>query len=189
MAKPKKSKKIKKRFGRDALDWQERHSPTVEIAVDDPEGTRRARRNLTRARQSEAWRHNQLDAMQQQAQTEMDAAYRLRCSGIGPSKSSYGPRNGRGAPAENRTLEDTWVAWCEQAIGRRIMVGPVMDLLFEVTTLTAVERNHRLRKGQALIQFKSALDLWSELRGWLRGPRMQSGPSLLPEAPTIHLDK
>jgi len=38
---------------------QERNSPTVSIAVDDPEATRRARRNLTRVRQSRERSQNQ----------------------------------------------------------------------------------------------------------------------------------
>ncbi len=70
MAKPKKSRKIRHRPTRDALDWQETHHPTVEISVDDPESTRKARRNMTRCRQSEAWRHNRLSGMQRDAEKE-----------------------------------------------------------------------------------------------------------------------
>lgn len=161
---------------------------TVEIAIDDPEDKRKRRKNTTRAKQSEAFRHNQLDGMQQQAQIEMDKAYRLKHR-VGPSRSNFGPRTGGGAPQESTVLEATWVDWCVRAVERRIMVPAVMDCLFEVKTLTEIERDHRMRRGQALIQFKLALDLWSELRGWLRGPRMQVGPSLMPEGPTIHLDK
>lgn len=162
---------------------------TVEIAVDDPEDKRKRRKNTTRMKQSEAYRFSKLDSMQHQASTEMDRAYRLMYSGVGPTRSRYGERTGGGSPRESTVLEATWVSWCTEAVKRRIMVPPIMDFLFEVKTLTEIERDHRMRKGQALIQCKLGLDLWSELRGWLKGPRMQAGPSLMPEGPTIHLDK
>ncbi len=188
MAKAKKSKRIKpKRFGRDALDWQERHSPTVEIAVDDPEATRKARRNLTRCRQSEIFRHNRLDGMQREAWREMALAWQTRTVGLGPSRSKYG-FNGGGTP-DSYVLDQEWKDWCAKAIDRRIIVGVVIECIAEPKTLTQIERDHRLRRGQALDQFCKGLDLWAELRGWLRGPRMQAGPHLLPESVTPHLDK
>jgi hypothetical protein len=69
---------------------QERHSPTVEVAVDDPEEKRRARRNLTRVRQSEAWRHNQLTPMQRQAEGELLTVWKLRTAGLGAVATKYG---------------------------------------------------------------------------------------------------
>jgi hypothetical protein len=180
MAKAKKSRKIRKRRPGDALDWQERHSPTVEIAVDDPEGTRKTRRNLTRCRQSEAWRHNKLDGMQRDAWTEMAKAYQIRTAGSRPARSSYGPRVGGAAP-ESIALEQTWREWCTAAVDRRIMVSAVVDCLIEPKTLAEIERDHRMRRGEAMDQFISALDLWSELRGWMRGHRMHAGPHLVPE--------
>lgn len=188
MAKAKKSKKIRarKKAGRDALDWQESHSPTVEIAVDDPEATRRTRRNLTRCRQSEAWRHNRLDGMQRDAWQEMAIAYQARTVGLGPSRSKYGPGGGGGRP-DNVVLEQAWKDWCAAAVDRRIMVSAVIDCLVEPKTLAQVERDHRMRRGQAMDQFVAALHLWAELRGWVRGPRVQAGPHLLPEAVTNRL--
>lgn len=189
MAKAKTSKKIRKRVGRDALDWQEMHSPTVEIAVDDPEATRKTRRNLTRCRQSEAWRHNRLDGMQRDAWMEMARAYQIRTTGSRPSRSSWGPRIGGGAPADNIALEQTWREWCAAAVDRRIMVSAVIDCLVEPRTLAEIERDHRMRRGQAMGQFVLALHLWAELRGWTRGPWRQAAPHLLPERPIIHVDK
>jgi len=61
------------------------------------------------------------------------------------------------------------------------MIGLVIDCLTEPLTLPEVERKHRTRRGQAMDQFIFALDLWCELRGWVRAPRMQAGPRLLPE--------
>lgn len=182
MAKPKRSKKIRERKkpGRDALDWQELHSPTVEIAVDDPEATRKTRRNLTRCRQSEAWRHNQLDSMQREAWREMAMAYQARTVGLGPSRSKYGPGGGGDRP-DNIVLEHAWREWCAAAVDRRIMVSAVIDCLIEPLTLAQVERNHRMRRGRAMDQFVQALQLWAELRGWTRGHRMQAGPHLAAE--------
>ena len=181
MAKAKKSKKIRKRIGRDALDWQETHSPTVEIAVDDPEATRKVRRNITRCRQSEAWRHNRLDGMQRDAWMEMAKAYQIRTSGSRPARSTYGPRIGGAAPPENIAIEQTWKEWCASAVDRRIMVSAVIDCLVEPKTLSQIERDHRMRRGQAMDQFVLGLHLWAELRGWIRGPRMQATPHLVAE--------
>lgn len=154
---------------------------TVEVMADDPEATRKAKRNATRCAQSEAFRHNRLDSMQREALTEMDRAYRMRASGIGPTRSSYGPRGGRGAGPESAALEQAWVKWCTGAVEERIMIPPVMDCIFEVMTLTEIERKHRMRRGQAFGQLVLALHLWAQLRGWIKGPRMQAAPHLLPE--------
>lgn len=182
MAKPKKSKKIKKRFGRDALDWQELHSPTVEIAVDDPEGTRKARRNLTRVRQSEAWRHNRLTGMQRDAEKEMEFAWRLRTSGLGAAVSKYGlQRGGSGRADLGSSADATWVEWSKLAHDRRILVAAVVDCIAEPRTLAEIELTHRMRRGQAFDNYVLALDLWCEVRGWIRGPRMDGGPHLARE--------
>ena len=151
---------------------------TVEIMADDP-GSTRKRKNATRALKSEAWRHNQLDGMQRDAWHEMALAWQTRTVGLGPSRSKYG-LSGGGVPSGYK-LDQEWRNWCAAAVDRRIMIAVVIDCLVEPKTLPQVERDHRLRKGQAMSQFVLGLDLWSELRGWLRGPRMQAGPSLLPE--------
>jgi hypothetical protein len=180
MAKAKRSKKIKKpKFG-DALDWQERHSPTVEIAVDDPEGTRKARRNLTRCRQSEAWRHNKLSGMQQDAAKEMEFAFRARTSGLGAAVSKYTPLGGgsSGRGDTGAAADATWREWAKIAPERRIMVAAVIDCLVEPKTLGQVERDNRMRRGQAMDHFILGLDLWCELRGWIRGPHLGGGPHL-----------
>ena len=182
MAKPKKSKKIKKRFGRDALDWQEIHSPTVEIAVDDPEGTRKARRNLTRVRQSEAWRHNRLTGMQRDAEKEMEFAWRLRTAGLGAAVSKYGlQRGGSGRADLGSSADATWIEWSKLAHDRRILVAAVVDCIAEPRTLAEIERTHRMRRGQAFGNYVLALDLWCEVRGWIRGPRMDGPPHLAAE--------
>ncbi|HQS15013.1 hypothetical protein [Reyranella sp.] len=185
MAKPKKSKKIKKRFGRDALDWQERHSPTVEIAVDDPEATRKTRRNLTRVRQSEAWRHNRLTGMQRDAEKEMEFAWRQRTAGLGAASSRYGESRGASSRADlGSSIDASWREWVALAHQRRIMIDAVVDCLAEPKSLAQIERDRRMRRGQAFDNYVAGLDLWCEVRGWTRGPRMDRGPHLLPESPT-----
>lgn len=191
MAKPKKSKKIKKRFGRDALDWQELHSPTVEIAVDDPEGARKARRNLTRVRQSEAWRHNRLTGMQRDAEKEMEFAWRQRTAGLGAAVQRY-RESATSRGSSNRvelgaSVEETWCIWASLVVaGRgRIVLGAVVDCLSEPKTLAQIERDHRMRRGQAFDNYVAGLDLWCEIRGWIRGPKMDRGPHLAPESTTI----
>lgn len=180
--KPKASKRIRKRFGRDALDWQERHSPTVEIAVDDPEATRKTRRNLTRCRQSEAWRHNRLTGMQRDAEKEMEFAWRQRTAGLGASASKYGAASGRSVRADlGADVERTWLEWVAEAHRRRVMVDPVIDCIAEPLTLAQVEAKHRMRRGQAMDNYVRALDLWSELRGWIRHSPVGPGPSIGPE--------
>lgn len=180
--KPKASKKIRKRFDRDALDWQERHSPTVEIAVDDPEATRKTRRNLTRCRQSEAWRHNRLTGMQRDAEKEMEFAWRQRTAGLGASASKYGAVSGRSVRADlGADVERTWLEWVAEAHRRRVMVDPVIDCIAEPMTLAQVELKHRMRRGQAMDNYVRALDLWSELRGWIRHAPVGPGPSVGPE--------
>lgn len=171
MAKKRKTKAMRRKAPRDALDWQERHSPTVEISVDDPEATRKARRNLTRCRQSEAWRHNRLTSMQREAEREMELAWRSRTAGLGASVSKYGPSQGGGGRADVAfASDDTWREWAELAPKRRIMVAVVIECLTEPKTLGEIERGHRMRDGHAFLHYATGLDLWCELRGWTRMP-------------------
>lgn len=172
MAKRRKTVRIKPRkTPRDALDWQERHSPTVEISVDDPEATRRARRNLTRCRQSEVWRHNRLTGMQREAEREMEIAWRSRTAGIGLAVSRYGAARGTAAHIDLSAMADgTWREWAQLAPQRRIMVAVVIECLTEPKTLGQIERDHRMREGQAFVHYTAGLDLWCEVRGWSRMP-------------------
>lgn len=182
MAKAKRPKTMKKRrAGRDALDWQEVHSPTVEIAVDDPESTRKVRRNLTRCRQSEAWRHNQLSGMQRDAEREMEFAWRQRTVGLGAAVSRYGAARGQTNIASlGADADATWREWAREAYQRRIVVAAAIDCLAEPKTLAQVERDHGLPRGRAMANYVGALDLWCELRGWVPR-RAVSAPHLAPE--------
>jgi len=171
MARKRKVRTKPRKTPRDALEWQERHSPTVEISVDDPEATRKARRNLTRCRQSEAWRHNRLSGMQREAEREMELAWRSRTVGLGASASKYGRSFGGGARSDVAfAMDDVWRDWTGEAPRRRIMLVVVIECLTEPKTLGQIEREHRMRDGQAFQHYAAGLDLWCELRGWTRTP-------------------
>jgi hypothetical protein len=170
---------------REPADWQELHSPTVEIAIDDPEATRKTRRNLTRVRQSEVWRHNRLSGMQRDAEKEMEFAWRMRTAGLGAAVSGFNVKHGKATSADfGARIEEVWLPWTTLAHARRILLAAVIDCLAEPKTLAQVERDHRMRRGQAFDNYVRALDLWCEIRGWVRGPAMAGGPHLTPEGPT-----
>jgi hypothetical protein len=154
----------------DPVAAQERHSPTVEIAVDDPASKRRIRRNITRVRQSEAWRHNQLDPMQRQAETEIAAAWLARTVGL-QAHSLRLDRVGSGSPPAGNErwaleLDHVWREWVNEARRRRISVKAMLMLVTEPMTLPDVERACRLRPGRAIEVYCDGLDLWAKLRGW-----------------------
>jgi hypothetical protein len=160
---------------------QARHSPTVEIAVDDPEAKRKARRNITRVRQSEAWRHNNLDAMQRQAETEMLTAWSARTMGLsaqGLRLDRLGVSVGAGGSValfdHFAHLEQTWVEWAAEAKAKRISRSVVIEILAEPRTLVEVERDHHMPRGRAIEVYRDALDLWAKLRGWVR-PSSRTG--------------
>lgn len=167
----------------DVQEQQETHSPTVEISVDDPEATRKVRRNITRVRQSEAWRHNRLSGMQRDAEKELEFAWRQRTAGLGAAVSKYGLQRG-GSTARTdlgSSIDQSWCEWAGLCPGRRIMIAAVIDCLAEPKTLVQVEQEHSMRRGQAFDNYALALDLWCEVRGWIRGPRMDRGPHLAAE--------
>jgi hypothetical protein len=152
---------------------QERNWPTVEIAVDDPEATRRVRRNITRVRQAEAWRHNRLSSMQRDAERELELAWRSLTSGLGASRSKlmFEPRGHHDSQSDvAANVGEVWREWHREAGRRGINQRAVIDVLAEPKTLAQVERDRRLRRGQAFAIYSRAMDLWAELRGWMRRP-------------------
>lgn len=153
---------------------QEQHSPTVEIAVDDPAGKRRARRNITRVRQSEAWRHNNLDTMQRQAEGEMHMAWTLRTVGLAAHHLRLDRHVAGRLPVSDskraELLDETWRDWFAEAQLRGIKVAAIIMTLSEPRTLPEVERACELKRGQGIEVYRRGLDLWAELRGWLKPP-------------------
>ena len=154
----------------DVEAMQERHSPTVEIAVDDG-ASKRTRSNYTRVRQSEAWRHNRLSAMERQAEIEMARAWQARTGGLGAIRSALRPRLASGGyreSVESSTLESAWLETTREARRRKINFRVVVEILTEPKTLAEVEHDHRLKSGMAFSFYVRALALWCVVRGWVR---------------------
>lgn len=161
---------------------------TVEVVGEDPEDSKRRRTAIMRCNKADAWRHNQLNGMQREAEKELGFAWRLR-TGDGPrlAVSKYGARSSGGSPSRmdlGADIEAMWLEWHRMAPIRGVMADPVVELLTAPTTLTDIERNHRMRRGQGLANHVRGLDLWCELRGWIRGPVLQDGPTLAAEGVT-----
>lgn len=160
----------------DVEAMQERHSPTVEIAVDDGDGKRRTRSNYTRVRQSEAWRHNQLTGMQRQAEVEMAYAWKCRTAGAQAATvdlaNALSKTSGGGTMAErNNLIELAWLDFVRECKRDRIRVALVVEVLTEPKTLREVEKRFRLKPGVAMARYCRALDLWCVVRGWVRRGR------------------
>jgi hypothetical protein len=137
------------------------------IDVDLSEGQKRVRRNATRIRQSEAWRHKQLNSEHQEAETEMQLAWQCRTSGIGPSASRYdgmpGQRDAMAGP-ESAALEQVWIDWANMMNAKRVSLAVVIEVLSEPRTLADIERSRRLERGRAMEIYRAGLDLWLEVR-------------------------
>jgi hypothetical protein len=154
----------------DVEAMQERHSPTVEIAVDDGAG-KRTRANYTRVRQSESWRHNRLSAMERQAELEMARAWLARTGGLGTIRSALRPRLASGGyreSADSPVLESTWLQITREARRRKINFAVVVEVLTEPKTLGQIEHDHRLQNGMAFSFYVRVLGLWCVARGWVR---------------------
>jgi hypothetical protein len=155
----------------DAETTQARNFPTEEISVDLPEGRNKTRKNHTRVRQSEAWRHRRLTAMQQQAVTEMGLAWQAMTSGLGASISRYSNMPGGGSKDRfglGADLEKTWNEWWRRAHQMRIRCAAFLDFLTEPKTAAEIERERHMKKGRGIENFCAGLDLWAEVRGWTR---------------------
>ena len=93
----------------------------------------------------------------------------LRIKGAGAAVSRYGvPAGGSSRADVGSKADETWRAWAAEAPRRRIMVAAVIDCLAEPRTLAEIEQAHRMRKGQAFANYAAGVDLWCELRGWVR---------------------
>lgn len=147
-----------------------KNAPTVEVSIDDPEAKKRARKNLTRVRQSEAWRYKQLSPMQRQAEIEMETAWKARTTGLDAAVSRYGSY-ATGTPSVHEmgaAIDRTWRDWINEARLRGVVVNVVIECFSQPKTLPDIEHEYRLRPGAALSHYQRGLDIWCELRGWMR---------------------
>jgi hypothetical protein len=92
--------------------------------------------------------------MQRDAERELELAWRSLTSGLGASRSKlmFEPRGHHDSQSD---------------VAANVAV---IDVLTEPKTLAQVERDRRLRRGHAFAIYSRALDLWAELRGWMRRP-------------------
>ncbi len=141
---------------------------TIPLAEGDSEGQKHARKNATRVRQSEAWRHKQLDGVQRQAEIELDQVIRAKLGG--PALvAKYGRIGGGHNPYEiSAAMSATWVSWIEHARIRGIDHDAVVDCIAQPLTLGDIEKGHGMVDGQGIVNHRRGLDLWAELRGWIR---------------------
>jgi hypothetical protein len=112
--------------------------------------------------------------MQRDAEREVEFAYRALTHGLGASRMKMGiePRGHYDAQSDvSANVAETWRDWCREARRRRIAQPAFLEVLTEPKTLAQIERDRRLRRGQAFDNYSRGLDLWAELRGWTRrGP-------------------
>lgn len=150
---------------------QAMHSPTVEISVDDNAGKRSTRANITRVRQSEAWRHNLLTPFQRQAEFEIAAVWRARAGQLGVKTASFLRIPPASSQAEHVSMQQVevelaWLAFLREAKAKRVHVPLVLRLLTEPVTLAQAEFDFRLVPGEAFKAYVAGLDLWCSVRGW-----------------------
>jgi hypothetical protein len=111
--------------------------------------------------------------MQRDAERELELAWRSLTSGLGASRSKlmFEPRGHHDSQSDvAANVGEVWREWHREAGRRGIDQRAVIDVLTEPKTLAQVERDRRLRRGHAFAIYSRALDLWAELRGWMRRP-------------------
>jgi hypothetical protein len=111
--------------------------------------------------------------MQQSAERELEFAWRALTHGLGAAKMKMGFEPRGHCDSQNdvaANVGETWREWHREAGRRGIDQRAVIDLLTEPKTLAQVERDRRLRRGHAFAIYARGLDLWAEIRGWMRRP-------------------
>lgn len=134
---------------------------TEVLSVDD------VRKNASRVRKSEAWRHKQLDSMQQQAEVELEHVIRALLGG--PSLTAkYGAMPGGRDPITlSAAMEQAWRDWRAKASARGIIVEAVVDCIAQPKTMADIERERGMASGNGIHNHRRGLDIWAEVRGWI----------------------
>lgn len=133
---------------------------TEVLSVDD------VRKNASRVRKSEAWRHKQLDSMQQQAEVELEHVIRALLGG--PSLTAkYGAMPGGRDPITlSAAMEQAWRDWREKAAARGVIVEAVVDCIAQPKTMADIERERGMASGDGIRNHCRGLAVWAEVRGW-----------------------
>ncbi|MFC7048443.1 hypothetical protein [Emcibacter nanhaiensis] len=94
-------------------------------------------------------------------------AYRLITEGIGPRVTSFADvmvQNSRRTNLRESDwevdLKERYADWVDRMTAEKLMVGPVFDMVVEETSLAAIDRKWRRRKGWAKTHLQQSLDLY-----------------------------
>lgn len=135
---------------------------TEVLSVDD------VRKNASRVKKSEAWRHKQLDSMQQQAEVELEQVIRSELGGPAVT-ARYGRIGGGHDPfMVSAAMQRDWVEWRAKAARHGVLIEAVVDCIREPWTMAEVERRHGIKGGDGIANHRLGLDVWAEQRQWVR---------------------
>lgn len=126
------------------------------------------RKNATRVKQSEAWRHKQLDGVQRQAELELERV--MRSMRGGPSLvANYGRVGGGNDPyAISAAMEQDYRTWRNSAARRGVLIEAVLTCIVELVTMAEIERAHGFAAGDGISNHRAGLNVWAETRGWVK---------------------
>lgn len=159
------------------VDWQERHSPTVEYTVRGDvrvDGTLKVRREVigvARRRHSDARLFDSLGEQQQKAMQEIERAHKHHVRGLGVQARRYDVMVSPGV-FDLDAVEDLlsqYMQWREESVGKGIDVEAVMSIVVDGFYPRTVDRARQRRHGWARDQLDRALDLWIN---WKRPTQM-----------------
>jgi hypothetical protein len=152
----------------DALDWQERHSPTEPYELVVSKATRRTKAVARRRKQDCRLWEGMTPEMESAAQAIVKAVYIL-------SGHASFARSGfeRVDKAHEGDFDGAWLAsllqayhsWTGEAQDKGIIPGAVLGVLYHGEGLTATDRAWKRRKGWAKEQVHRGLELYLSA-GW-----------------------
>lgn len=150
---------------------QEALAPTEPVQLRDRGGSREAscRRRIVDAR---LW--DGLNPVLQDAALEIAAAYESLGRGMGLSVSNWqrvpGAR-GQAAGVDQGRLTGAYMDWARACTPAQISHSMVIDILCYGISCAALDRDRRVRRGMARANLEQGLQLYAQMRGWLRGRR------------------
>lgn len=148
----------------DALDWQERHSPTTRDWV-RMKGAKAS--TDVRRRSSDAKLMANLTRRQQNAMVEIGAMVAHVASGLGAKSQQYERKaKGQGDGGGISIPIEDWMDWGRILRRDGIDNGVWASVIVDGRSLSAVDHARGWREGKAKIQLCLALDAWATARGW-----------------------
>ena len=115
-----------------------------------------------------------LSPVLQDAALEIAAAYESLGRGMGLSVSNWqrvpGAR-GQAAGVDQGRLTGAYMDWARACTPAQISHSMVIDILCYGISCAALDRDRRVRRGMARANLEQGLQLYAQMRGWLRGRR------------------